>query len=187
MHYIKKNILSIILMVILIAVGAIFILLNPVLLINVFMYAIAGLLIIMAIGFMVSSQQYLGDDKTKLILQSLLLIALSLVLLFFPIYISRLIIGIIFLLIPVVELVYANNKLEQVKKDIWKYIVGFILIFSFEVVLKIVFVILGIFFIYVAGYLLYLLIIHKKDNQNIFVIIILKKFIRKEDNDTWQL
>lgn len=187
MHYLKKNILTLIAIAILITIGVLFIFINPVFLINVLMYSVAILLTIIAIRFIITSHHYLGKDKIILIFQSIVLILFSVLLFIVPDYISRLIIGIILLFIPIVELVFTNNKIEQLKKDIWKYVIGIIFILSFNLVLKIVFVSLGIAIIAFAGYLIYLLILHKKDNQNIFVILFLKKIIRKDENDIWQL
>ena len=189
MHYLKKNFLTLIVITLLIAFGILLILLDPELLIKIFMYVVAIMLIIMAIGFLISAKQYVGNDKTKLIIQSIILIILSVLLMIFPKYITRIIIGIIFLLIPIMELIYATDKSAQFKEDIWKYIVGIILVLSFTIVLKFVLIFLGVFLILIAGYLIYLLIKHHNDKNipNVLVIIFLKQFFRKDDKDTWEL
>src|SRR5690606_28994239 len=108
-----------------------------------------------AINFFIQSQHYLGDDKTKLIVQSIILIIFAVLLFVFPEYLLRLIIGSILILVPLIELILATDKLAQLKKDIWKYIVGIIFVLSFGIILKIVFVSLGTAILALAGYIIY--------------------------------
>jgi hypothetical protein len=161
--------------------------LNPNILIRLFMYAIAVILIGIAIGFIINSQNYLGKDKTNIIIQSIVLIILSVLIILFPGHITRVIIGVIFLMIPIMELIYAQDKWVQVKKDIWKYVFGIILILSFNAILKIVLVILGSLLILIAGYLGYSLWKHRNDKSipNVLILIIIEQFTRKEDK--WEL
>ena len=138
MLYIKKNVLTLIIMLLLVSLGILLMILDPNVLIRIFMYVIAVILIGIAIGFIINSQNYLGKDKTKIIIQSIVLIVLSVLIMIYPKHITRVIIGAIFLMIPIMELIYSQDKWQQFKKDIWKYIIAIILILSFNTILKIV-------------------------------------------------
>lgn len=190
MLYLKKNLIALISIGILIAFGTIFILVNPSVLIKVALITIAILMLIIGIGFMVSTQQYVGVDKNKLIVQSVILITLAILLIIFRNnYILRVIIGTIFILMGIIDFVYSQDKINHLKKDFWKYIIGFILILSFDIILKIVFVFIGVLLFTLAGYLCYLLIKHRNDKEikNIFMIIFLNRITRKDDDDIWEL
>lgn len=176
--YLKKNILTIIIIFLLFLFGSLLLFIDASKVITIIMYIIAGFMILLAISFLVSAKSYLGKDKGMLIAQSIVLLTLSVLIFIFPDSLMRTVIGVLFILVPLFKLITVQNKFEQFLKDIYKYIIGFILIFSFDSVLDIAIKTLGILLFILGIILLYLLIINRKRNVNVLYKLIAKKMFK---------
>lgn len=190
--YLKQNIFALILIFLLLLLGIVFITVSPTVLIGIFIFIIASLLLIMGINFLMISNQYTGKDKNNLIIQSIVLISIGIALIIIPKgineWIFRVVIGIIFILYPILNLFTVKYKKEQFKKDIPLYIVGLVLIFSFGAIIKIIMILVGSILVTLGLILIYLLIKNKnnKDNPNIIFNLGIKYFIRKGSKGKWE-
>ncbi|MFA5543283.1 MAG: hypothetical protein WDA47_05880, partial [Bacilli bacterium] len=146
----------------------------------------------MGINFLVMSNQYSESDRNKLIIQSIVLITIGIALFLIPKgineWIFRVIIGVVFILYPLLNLFTVQYKKEQFKKDLPMYLTGIILVLSFGAIIKIIMIIIGsalIAFAFVLAYLLY----KNRNNTtspNLIFNIVLKYFIRKGSNNKWE-
>lgn len=187
--YFRKNLLAIFVITILFLLGFLLILINASTVIKIFMFVIAILLTSIAINFIVKSREYIGKDKTILIIQSIILIAASIIIILIPNQITRIIIGTLFIVYPFIKLFSVRNKFAQFKADLPLYIIGFVLILSLEAILKIVMIILGSFLILLGMYILVILIknMNNKNNPNVMANLVLKYFLKKGKIDKWEL
>lgn len=186
--YLRKNILALILIALSFLFGVCAILVDPNSLIRIVMYILALFLIIVAVNFLIKSKEYLGKDKANLIIQSICLIIASIAIIFIPGDVIRIIIGVIFILYPLIYMFTVNNKFKQFKKDLPKYIIGLLLILSLDKLLKLFMIIIGSLLILFGFYLIIMLIINRnnKDQPNIIVKLAFKLFFKKERINTWE-
>lgn len=187
--YLRKNILTLVLMFVALGLGVAAIFVNPNIIIKIIMYILAIILLLTSINFLRKSRVYLGKDKKILIIQSVGLIIVSLALFIVPSQIMRIIIGVLFIVYPLVFMFSVNNKFAQFKKDIPKYLIGILLILSLDTILKIVMMVLGSVLIIFGLYLAMLLVINSRNPEkpNVLLKIAMKLFLRKENMDKWEL
>lgn len=183
--YLKQNIFTLILIAILMLLGITFIIVSPSVLINIFIFIVATIIIIMGINFLIVAKDYPSQDKNSLFIQSIILITIGIALFVIPKGINewlfRVIIGIIFIIYPLVNLFTVKYKKEQLKKDLPLYIIGLILVFSFSAILKIVMIVIGSLLLTLGFVLIYFLFKNRNnsDSPNVIFNLGLKYFIKK--------
>lgn len=187
--YLRRNIFTIILMFIAFILGICSILIDPNIIIKIIMYILAIILVIVAISFLIKSRIYLGKDKKMLIVQSICLIIISFALFLVPSQIMRIIIGVLFIIYPLIFMFTVNNKFARFKKDLPKYFIGILLILSLDSILKILMIIIGAAFILIGLYFGLLLILNCRNPEkpNILLKVGMRLFFRKENMDKWEL
>lgn len=186
--YFKRNRLLIILIGLLFVLGILCIILKPSLVVQIIMYAIAATLIVASATFIATSRQYVGHDKTALIIQAVVLFVIALVILIFQFDIIRIILGAILLLFVIIQLIIAPNKVTQLKKDAWKYVIAIILILSIDLLIAIMVKVVGALLILLASYLLYILLKNQKNPRqpNILYELMLRYYFKQENKNRWE-
>lgn len=177
--YYKKNLLAIIIIFLLFLFSGLLIFIASEVVINIAMYIIAILMIIMAIGFLLSVKNYQGRDKSILIVQSILLIIFSVLLFVFPSALMRAILGGLLIILPLIKLFTVENKFDQFLKDLYKYILGVILLFSFDSILDIVVKAVGVLLLALGILLLIILFKNRHKDVNILYQIMIKFLLKK--------
>jgi len=175
--YLKKNLLPIGIITFLILLGLAFILLGANLIITIIIYGIAALMIMIAINFLITSRGYVGADKNNLIIQSIVLIVISLLTFIFK-DIMIIVIGVVLILHSLWKLVLAENRVRQFLHDIYKYIIALLLLLQ-DPVLNIALKILGFVLIVLAIYLIILMIKNRNNDKDIIQDFLLKYFIKR--------
>lgn len=190
--YLKQNIFTILLILVLISLGVLLFFVNPSDVLQVLMYVLAIFIFMAAVNFIVISRNYVGKDKNQLLAQSIFLLIVSVALILMPKdtqdWIFRIIIGLIFIIYPLFNLFASDYKKEQFLHDLPKYITGLVLVLSFGAVLKILFILLGVLLIGVGIWLIYELIRNRKNrySPNVLVNIGIRYFFRKDSTDKWE-
>lgn len=105
---------------------------------------------------------FLNKSKGYLI-QGIIMILAGILIISFPDFLVRLIIGIILIILPLITLIKHDDKKRYLKNNFWKFIVGLIFVLAFDIVLDILFIIIGSSLIILAGWIIYLLIINYND------------------------
>lgn len=166
-QYLKKNILLFVIIFLSVALALLLIIPSGQDLLRLFSYIIAVCLIIIAFLFfgMAFQDRTLLSKKTKLnsrtslIIQSIVILALAVLVFIFHKYTPKLI-GVFILLIVVIKTIYENERFRYLLRNSWKILIGLLFVFGTEPLINLVFLIVGILLIGFAGYLLYLLIVN---------------------------
>lgn len=193
-NYLKNNLLVIILIILLFALGTFCFLIDGKDFIKIF--SILAFIYLLFIGsWMIYAAIKYGKDldlnsgfwnkKPGYLIQGVILIGASIIILLYPNYLVRLIIGILLIIVPTIKLIHAYNKRKYLRNNFWKFIVGIILIFAIDIILEIMFFIIGGILYACAIFLIYLLIYNYKDHSkpNIITKYTLIYFINKKDKD----
>lgn len=170
--YLKNNLVLVIAVIILIALGTFCILISGNDIYKAF--SIFALVYLVAVGgWMIYSsfhyKNYLEANPTFLnrplgyLIQGGILIILGVLILIFPRFLVRLLIGLLLIAQPLVTLITTDDKLNYLKYNFWKFIVGLIFILAIDIVLDILFIIIGVGLILFAAFIIYVLIINYKD------------------------
>lgn len=170
--YLKNNLVLVIAVIILIALGTFCILISGNDIYKAF--SIFALVYLVAVGgWMIYSsfhyKNYLEANPTFLnrplgyLIQGGMLIILGVLILIFPGFLVRLLIGLLLIAQPLVTLIMTDDKLNYLKYNFWKFIVGLIFILAIDIVLDILFIIIGVGLILFAAFIIYVLIINYKD------------------------
>jgi uncharacterized membrane protein YidH (DUF202 family) len=159
-------------MIIIAGLALLFILPSGAQLIAIFSYVAAVYLFLVGISFLITAirfDQYL-EAKTKprrqqtlLVLEALFLLALGALIIIFPTYTVRIIIGVTLLVIPTLHLIFNGGRREYFLKNGWKYLIGIIFILAAEAIIDYVFLGLGILLLLFDVYLLVLFIKNCQD------------------------
>ncbi len=190
--YLKHNIFTIIIILALFAIGGLLITVNPSTVLKVLMMALAIFILLGALNFLIRSKNYSGQDKKNLEFQSIVMIVVSISLLVMPKgvndWLFRIIIGIIFIILPLFTLYNSSYKKEQFRIDIPKYIIGIVLVFSYKEFLKVILVILGLLTILIGVWLIYQLVKNRKNNTtpNLLIYLGIKYFLKKGKWSRWE-
>jgi len=137
-------------------------------------YLAAIYLFLVGISFVVTAfkySKYLERSQNQkreqilLLFEALFLFALGTVILIFPTYAVRVIVGISLILLPTIHLFTQANKKTYLKNNFWKYLIGILFLVAAESIIDYVFLGLGIIILLGAGFLLYLLIINCRDRN----------------------
>lgn len=183
--FIKKNKIEIILASVLLIIGVLCIILSGITIISIITYLMGAFFIISGITVIVGTVKNRSVVTTSLtipIIQGVVLIVLGSSLFIFPNHLVRLIVGIMFIIIPTIKIILEKEKLAGLKKQIYKYIIGLIFIISFDKILDILFIIIGVGLIVASILLLvYTIKSFKKDKSNSFLY---KFFMKKLLSET---
>lgn len=179
-RYLKNNQIVFVLILFMILLAMLFILPNGKQIIDMFSYLAAFYLFMLAISFLMTAikyKQYLDvpnqqkQQQIMLLLEALFLLVLGALILIFPVYLVRIIIGITLLILPTINLFTKIDKWLFLKKNFWKYIVGIVFILAVEGMIDYVFLCLGIALLLFVCYIIYLLVINYKDLERPNIII----------------
>lgn len=182
----KKNLFTILVVVLLFTIGILFIVLDPKVIMSILRFIIVIILLASSIRFLIIVKDYRGKDKTMLIMQSVILLVFAIAILFVPITFLMQIIGVIILLQAILRLIIAPIKMIQFKQDIPMYIIGILLLVAVESILKVVMIILGVGLILLGIYLLILVHTFRKKDQNVMVYVF-EKYIQSEaKKNSWE-
>lgn len=154
-------------------------------------FSIISLIYLCCIGiWMIYSSFYYKDNLKNnsnflnqplgYLIQGIVLIALGVIIVLFPNFIVRFVVGIMLIIQPLFSLIIADNKLSYLKVNFWKFIVGLIFILAIDIILDILLLIIGILLILIACFIIYIIIINYKDRTypNIitkYIVIYLNK------------
>ncbi|HOH18110.1 MAG TPA: hypothetical protein PK087_02170 [Bacilli bacterium] len=172
--YLKNNWLFICIILALIGLSLLFILPSGQQIILISSYLAAIYLFLVGISFVVTAfkySKYLERSQNQkreqilLLFEALFLFALGTVILIFPTYAVRVIVGISLILLPTIHLFTQANKKTYLKNNFWKYLIGILFLVAAESIIDYVFLGLGIIILLGAGFLLYLLIINCRDRN----------------------
>lgn len=170
--YLRNNWLLICLMFLMVGISLLFILPSGQQIILIFSYLAASYLVIVGVAFLITALRFFhyldNEQKQKreqifLVLEALFLLILGAIIIIFPTYAVRVLIGVSLILLPTIHLFSQSSKLTYLKKNFWKYLVGLIFILAIEAIIDYVFLGLGILLLGLVGYLIYLLIINYRD------------------------
>lgn len=190
--YLKNNIILIIISIILIVVGIFSILIRGSDIIKIFSY-LALVYLVLVGGWMIFSaikyKEYLKSNTNFInrppgyIIQGSILILAGVIIVVFPDFLVRLVIGIILIIQPLITLINHDDKKRYFNNNFWKFIIGLIFILAFDVVLDILFIIIGAGLIGLAFWIIYLLIINYKDKTypNLITKYMMMYIIRKSN------
>lgn len=172
--YLKNNILIIVAILLLIVLGIFCILIDGSDVIKAFSI-IALVYLILIGGWMIYSsfkyKDYLNNNPNFInkpigyIIQGSVLIILGVLIIIFDEFLVRLAIGIFLIALPLITLFTKPDKVQYLKNNFWKFIIGLLFILAYDVVFDILFIIIGICFILLSGYLSYLLVTNYKDKS----------------------
>lgn len=192
--YLRNNIILIVMTIILIALGVFCILVDGEDVIKVFSYLAASYLIIIG-GWMIyaafryknelNHSRHIINNHLGYLLQGILLIGFAVLIVLFPGYLVRIIIGICLLLLPTYTLIFEENKKQYFIRNLWKYIIGIIFVLAIDVVMEILFIIIGIVLFIVAIYFIYLLVINYRDKEypNVITKYSIAYIIKRSDKE----
>jgi hypothetical protein len=173
--YLKKNYIVLIMIAALLALGTFFIVLPGIDFILVFSILLGVYLAGAAVYiFLLALRAYAlpGPKSARVVafIASGALLGLAVLTVIYPAVMVRIVIFLIFIVTPTVALFVKPDKKAYLRKNFWKYILGVILLLSVEVLVDIAFIIVGVLFYGVAGYLIYLLVIHSRmpEKPNLF-------------------
>lgn len=178
--FIKKNKIEIMLALALLIIGTICVILSGKTIIKIITYLMGAFFIISGITVIVGTIKNKSVVTTSLtipIVQGVVLIILGSSLYIFPNHLVRLIVGILFIIIPTIKIILENEKIMVFKKELYKYIIGLIFIISFDRLLDILFIIIGVALIGLSIVLIiYTIKSFKKDQKN---SLLYKLFMKK--------
>lgn len=178
--FIKKNKIEIIIALALLIIGVLCIVLSGKTIINIITYLIGAFFIISGITVIVGTIKNKSVVTTSLtipIVQGVVLIILGSSLYIFPNHLVRLIVGILFIIIPTIKIILETEKLTVFKKELYKYIIGLIFIISFDRLLDILFMVIGVVLIGLSVVLIIYTIKSFKNDQNNSLLY--KLFVKK--------
>lgn len=194
LKYLRNNLIIIIITIILIALGVFCILVDGEDVIQVFSYLAAGYLIIIG-GWMIYAafrykdqlnySRHIINRYLGYLLQGILLIGFAVLVILFPGYLIRIIIGICLILLPTYTLIIEENKKQYFLRNLWKYIIGIIFVLAIDVVMEILFIIIGIVLFLIAIYFIYLLVINyrDKDYPNVITKYFIAYILKRSDKE----
>lgn len=197
LKYLKNNLILIIISIILIIVGVFCILVRGSDIIRIFSY-IALIYLIVIGGWMIFSgikyKKFLESNTNLLnkpigyIVQGSVFIILGVLIVIFPSFLVRLAIGLLLIILPLITLITQEDKKRYLKNNFWKFIVGLLFVIAVDVVLDILFIIIGACLLIVAGLIIYLLVINHKDptKPNLITKYIMMYIIKKNSRDNIQ-
>ncbi|MCK9471288.1 MAG: hypothetical protein WC006_04400 [Bacilli bacterium] len=173
-RYIKNNLLLIILSFIFILLGIVCILIDASSI--TLLFSILALIYLVMIGsWMIYSsfkyKTYLEKNDLFInkplgyLIQGIVMMLAGILIVIYNTFLTKLIIGIILIILPLITLITHENKKVYFKNNFWKFIVGLIFIFAIDLILEIIFIIIGVGFILFALFIIYLLIINYKDKN----------------------
>lgn len=145
--FLKKCRVEMITFLVLLLIASLAIFLSKDALINLVSYGLGIFFILTGILIFVTTIRNRANEESHLaflFLQGLVVLGLGIAVIVFKSYWIRLLIGGIVLLIPIVKTINANDKKMQIIKEIPKVIAGLILVLSFNQVIKILFLVIGI-------------------------------------------
>lgn len=186
--YLKINYQTILLILSLIVLGIFCIILKGENFIAIFSYLAAGILILLGIAMIAFSIRYYDylqsgsflDRSVGYFTYGTVLIASAVLIILFPDYLVRILIGISLIIFPTVRLIQAKDKKRYLRNNFWKYLIGVIFIIAVDVIMEVLFDFLGIAFIAGAIFLTVMLIknYQNKEEPNLFskyIIYIIKQ------------
>lgn len=194
LKYFKNNLILLIISIVLIILGVFCILVRGSDIIRIFSY-IALIYLIAIGGWMIFSgfkyKEYLESNPNILnkpigyIVQGSIFVILGVLIIIFPAFLVRLIIGIFLIILPLITLITHEDKKKYIKNNFWKFIVGLLFVVAVDVVLDILFIIIGACLLIVVGWVIYLLIINYKDptKPNLITKYMMIYIIKKNSKD----
>lgn len=170
--YLKNNIILIIAIIVLIGLGILCILINSDSVYQLF--SIFAFIYLIGIGFWMlyssfKNRKELSENTSFFksangyLVQSILFICFGILVLIFPNFLVRLLIGLVLIFQPLMGLINSPKKLNYLKNNFWKFLVGIIFIFAVDIVLDIILAIFGVTLIVFAIYLIYILVTNYRD------------------------
>lgn len=131
--------------IVLIVLGLLFIFVPT----EIFVYILAIFIAFVGLGMILSviskSDRFRSHHpKWMTVSQGLLFLGTAAVMIIFPMYAVRIIGGIVFLLVPLIKLFNAKDKKTYFIKDIYKYIIGIIIVLIPEASLDLLLFVIGI-------------------------------------------
>ena len=192
--YLKNNIILIIINIFLIILGFFCILVKGSDIIKIFSFISLVYLTVIG-GWMIFSgiryRKYLESNTNILskplgyIIQGSIFIILGVLIVIFPGFLVRLVIGIFLIILPLITLITYEDKKRYFKNNFWKFIIGLLFVIAVDVVLDILFIIIGACLLIVACWIFYLLIINYKDpnKQNLITKYMMLYIIKKNSKD----
>lgn len=116
---------------------------------EVFIYILAIFIALVGFGMVLSvvskTKRFQSQHpKWMTVSQGVLFLATAAVMILFPIYAIRVIGGIIFILVPFIKLLNAKDKKTYFLKDIYKYIIGLIIVLIPKASLELLLFVIGI-------------------------------------------
>lgn len=194
LKYFKNNLILLIISIVLIILGVFCIIVRGSDIIRIFSY-IALIYLIAIGGWMIFSgfkyKEYLESNPNILnkpigyIVQGSIFVILGVLIIIFPAFLVRLIIGIFLIILPLITLITYEDKKKYIKNNFWKFIVGLLFVVAVDVVLDILFIIIGACLLIVVGWVIYLLIINYKDptKPNLITKYMMIYIIKKNSKD----
>lgn len=194
LKYFKNNLILLIISIVLIILGVFCIIVRGSDIIRIFSY-IALIYLIAIGGWMIFSgfkyKEYLESNPNILnkpigyIVQGSIFVILGVLIIIFPAFLVRLIIGIFLIILPLITLITHEDKKKYIKNNFWKFIVGLLFVVAVDVVLDILFIIIGACLLIVVGWVIYLLIINYKDptKPNLITKYMMIYIIKKNSKD----
>lgn len=194
LKYFKNNLILLIISIVLIILGVFCILVRGSDIIRIFSY-IALIYLIAIGGWMIFSgfkyKEYLESNPNILnkpigyIVQGSIFVILGVLIIIFPAFLVRLIIGIFLIILPLITLITHEDKKKYIKNNFWKFIVGLLFVVAVDVVLDILFIIIGACLLIVVGWVIYLLIINYNDptKPNLITKYMMIYIIKKNSKD----
>lgn len=192
--YLKNNIILIFISILLLALGILCILIDGKNVINafsilalVYLFGVGGWMIFSAFKY----RDYLEANNNFMIkpigyiIQGVILIFLGVLVIFYSDVLVRIIIGILLIILPLITLITEDDKIGYLKRNFWKFIVGLIFILTFDIIIDIIFTIIGIGLIVCVGFIIYLLVKNYKEKEysNLITKYIVMYIIKKNDKD----
>lgn len=188
LKYLKNNYQTIIFILALIVLGIFCIMLKGENFIEIFSYLAAGILMLVGISMIVFSIRYHDylqggrflDRSVGYFTYGTVLLAFALLIIIYPEYLVRIIIGISLIIFPTIRLIQAEDKKRFLRYNFWKFLIGIIFIIAVDVILEILFDFLGIAFIAGAIFLIVMLVrnYNNKEEPNLFskyIVYIIKQ------------
>ncbi|NLD27005.1 MAG: hypothetical protein GX661_06560 [Acholeplasmataceae bacterium] len=187
MKYLQHNLPVIILILILIGLGTFCIFFPESDFIKIFSWfacaylSFLGLLLIfIALRYQKTlHQRSFLDRSPAYLIYGFVLLALAVIVILYPDYLVRIIIGLTLIIYPTLRLIVQENKGRFFLNQLWKYVVGIIFIVANDTVLDIFFVIIGIALYVAAGFLILLLIRTYRQGQTNLLKVYLLKVLNK--------
>jgi uncharacterized membrane protein HdeD (DUF308 family) len=182
MNYLKRNLPVILFIGVLLLVGTFCIFFPESDFIEIFSWLAATYLFTMGLVLIIFALCYAQDLRSgsffdrspAYLLYGFLLLGLAVIIIIYPDYLVRIIIGFTLIIFPTLKLLTQENKKKFFLSQLWKYFVGIIFILANDTLLDVFFIIIGIALYLAAVFLIWLLIKYRSQGQNLLKVYLLR-------------